>query len=441
MADLNALIAQGVQFKAPPDPFAQYAQMQQMQQGQTANELARYQLSSAQRADTLNEGILNYMRSPGYKPEGLPQFGAPGIAALKTITEAQNAGLTGKKLQGEVNTGDFDLRVKKANKAITDIAALSSPEEAITSINDHLAKGDIDVAKADALKAQLTQAPSFQKWRTDMVMGILGAKDKLEMTRAKPTQINVGNAIKTIDMNPDSPTFKQEVAPAQTLSVTPGEASTAATALAGQRITARGQDIVAGTAAKALAQAGNLPLQESLAAARERGTLTTKNQVTAQAILPKVIADAETALQGITGMIGSAQVDKTGKVSYPQGGTQAHPGFESAVGAGFPGLKYVPGSSAADFNKRFDQVMGGAFLDAYESLRGANAITDIEGAKGTAAKTRMSTAQSEVEFVRAARELESIVRKGIERAKAKAKAGAAPAAVPAAGEWGKAVAE
>jgi hypothetical protein len=177
---------------------------------------------------------------------------------------------------------------------------------------------------------------------------------------------------------------------------------------------------VAGTAAKALAQAGNLPLQESLAAARERGTLTTKNQVTAQAILPKVIADAETALQGITGMIGSAQVDKTGKVSYPQGGTLAHPGFESAVGAGLPGLKYVPGSSAADFNKRFDQVMGGAFLDAYESLRGANAITDIEGAKGTAAKTRMSTAQSEVEFVRAARELESVVRKGIERAKAKA---------------------
>ena len=205
---------------------------------------------------------------------------------------------------------------------------------------------------------------------------------------------------------------------------TPGEDLSAATIRRGQDITQgtaiRGQDIVAGTAAKALAQAGNLPLQESLAAARERGTLTTKNQVTAQAILPKVIADAETALQGITGMIGSAQVDKTGTISYPQGGTLAHPGFESAVGAGLPGLKYVPGSSAADFNKRFDQVMGGAFLDAYESLRGANAITDIEGAKGTAAKTRMSTAQSEVEFVRAARELESIVRKGIERAKAKA---------------------
>ena len=115
--------------------------------------------------------------------------------------------------------------------------------------------------------------------------------------------------------------------------------------------------------------------------------------------------------------------------------------FKPAVGVGVPGLKYVHGTAEADFDALYKQVMGGAFLDAYESLRGANAITDIEGAKGTAAKTRLSTAQSEVEFVRAARELQSIMRKGVERAKAKAKAGAAPAAVPAAGEWGKAVAE
>ena len=68
MADLNALIAQGVQFKAPPDPFAQYAQMQQLQQGQTANELARYQLSSAQRADELATNRLGNLRAAGADP-------------------------------------------------------------------------------------------------------------------------------------------------------------------------------------------------------------------------------------------------------------------------------------------------------------------------------------------------------------------------------------
>lgn len=105
MADLNALIAQGAQFQAPVNPFTQYAQMQQLDQGNTANQLAQYQLSSARRADSLNERILNYMSSPDYKPEGLAQFGTPGIAALKSVTEAQNANLTGKKLQMDTQKG------------------------------------------------------------------------------------------------------------------------------------------------------------------------------------------------------------------------------------------------------------------------------------------------------------------------------------------------
>ena len=49
MADLNALIAQGVQFRAPPDPFAQYAQMQQLQQGEQANQLNQMKMQEYQR--------------------------------------------------------------------------------------------------------------------------------------------------------------------------------------------------------------------------------------------------------------------------------------------------------------------------------------------------------------------------------------------------------
>lgn len=51
MADLNALIAQGAQFQAPVDPFAQYAKMQQLNTGANQNALAQYQLAQAQRAD------------------------------------------------------------------------------------------------------------------------------------------------------------------------------------------------------------------------------------------------------------------------------------------------------------------------------------------------------------------------------------------------------
>jgi hypothetical protein len=49
MADLNALIAQGAQFKAPVDPFAQYAQMQQLEQASSTNQLNRMKMDEYQR--------------------------------------------------------------------------------------------------------------------------------------------------------------------------------------------------------------------------------------------------------------------------------------------------------------------------------------------------------------------------------------------------------
>ena len=47
MADLNALIAQGYQFQAPPDPFVQYGKMQQLENSATQNQLARQQMTES----------------------------------------------------------------------------------------------------------------------------------------------------------------------------------------------------------------------------------------------------------------------------------------------------------------------------------------------------------------------------------------------------------
>ncbi|MFZ4388209.1 MAG: hypothetical protein ACOYOI_08625, partial [Chthoniobacterales bacterium] len=85
-----------------------------------------------------------------------------------------------------------------------------------------------------------------------------------------------------------------------------------------------------------------------------------------------------------------------------------------------PGLKYVPGTSAADFNARLNEIQGGAFLQAFNTLKGGGSITETEGIKATAAINRMSTAQSEKEFNIAAREYQDILRTGIKNAKAKA---------------------
>ena len=95
-----------------------------------------------------------------------------------------------------------------------------------------------------------------------------------------------------------------------------------------------------------------------------------------------------------------------------------------------PGVRFVPGTDAAGFTALFDQVKGGAFMEAFQALKGAGAITEKEGEKATGALTRMSLAQSEKEFVAAAREFQDVVRNGVQNAQKKTNLGgtAAPAA-------------
>jgi len=167
-------------------------------------------------------------------------------------------------------------------------------------------------------------------------------------------------------------------------------------------------------------------VQAKLAASKAAGTTTGKAQAAAAIALPNAIATSESLLNKIDAMVGTPAVkDKNGKVINP--GTAPHPGFTGAVGMGrgvtlgIPGVEQlIPGTPAADFKARFDEIMGGAFLEAFETLKGGGAITETEGKKATAAKTRMSLAQSEKEFLTAANEYKAIVKTGIERARKKA---------------------
>lgn len=161
--------------------------------------------------------------------------------------------------------------------------------------------------------------------------------------------------------------------------------------------------------------------QRAMAAARAAGQAAAKSEQAANDVLPKVIDTATAALANIDAMIGSPERKDpvTGKVIAA---TKPHPGFTTVVGATMlPGARFVPGTSAADFQARFDQIKGSAFLQAYETLKGGGQITNIEGEKGTAALNRMSIAQSEREFIQAAREFQEVVQKGLERAQARVK--------------------
>jgi hypothetical protein len=88
MADLNALIAQGAQFQAPPDPFVQYGRMQQLQQGQQANQLNQMKMQEMQAANAERNALSNFLPSLNESNRSqLLNYGETGRGIYKTITE------------------------------------------------------------------------------------------------------------------------------------------------------------------------------------------------------------------------------------------------------------------------------------------------------------------------------------------------------------------
>lgn len=139
------------------------------------------------------------------------------------------------------------------------------------------------------------------------------------------------------------------------------------------------------------------------AAATAAGTEQGKAAATAQIDLPKVESSAEYMVNLLDEL-------------------KAHPGKSYAVGASSV-APILPGTPAAGFMSRLEQVKGEQFLQAYQQLKGGGVITEIEGAKAEQAIARMNRAQSEAEFDTAVDDFKAAILRGVQGARAKAGGG------------------
>lgn len=202
-------LAQGVQFAAPPDPFAQYAKMQQLQAGTTQNALAQYQLGAAKRADEVNTNFLRGIQSAGGNEDAIRQaYQSAGKAKeyqdlLKSQAETTNLGFTGQKTQSDIAAAKF--------KQLSDTAKIGSA----------LLYGVNDQASYDKAKSALG------------TMGDVSSYPEVYDPGFVKSEVNKGLEVEK--MIADATTKR-------------GQDIVAGTAQAGQNVTMRGQDIVAGTA-------------------------------------------------------------------------------------------------------------------------------------------------------------------------------------------------
>jgi len=216
MADLNALIAQGGQFKAPPNPFAQYAQMQQLTQGQQANELHRMQMQEyARGASEQNQLRQLDPSAPDYlsqvtriNPKMGFEFGKLQQDALTARTTQRTAQLDQQK-----KIRDFE------NQARRDLSLNPSPENIRAFGQDAVLQGLMTPEQADAKVQQYLSLPPEQL--RSMLAGSGATAGELKPTL---TPQNLGSTQQIIATNPFGGPATVVPGSVSQVTMTPGQA-------------------------------------------------------------------------------------------------------------------------------------------------------------------------------------------------------------------------
>lgn len=338
-----------------------------------------------QRAVNEEQEVRNYLRGANLSDPnvraGLSQFGKTGLGYGKLLAEQEKAGLETKELKGKIAKQDIEVQ----REQFANLSFNPSNENVMAHLQDSVLQGKLQPAQAEQLLTQVMPMNPAQRKQFFTEMGVKAEK-RYEMTTLSEFQkqdLGIKRARLSADIDPE--------------------------------------------------------LQSKISQAKEYGQTLGKNKAVAEAALPGAIEAAAQGIELIDKMVGKAPVkDANGKVI--QAGTKPHPGFSSYVGAALvPGVRFMEGSDTAGYESYQKQIEGKAFLEAFQTLKGGGSITEKEGEKGSAALLRMNKAQSEREYVEAAREFQDILRKGVDRARSKAgqtspvaAPSAAPTAAPAA---------
>lgn len=204
----------------------------------------------------------------------------------------------------------------------------------------------------------------------------------------KAEKIDNGQTIGFRDMNPNSPTYGQNTGGAAV------QKQQTPDSVASNETTRRGQNMTDARAKETNSIMRDLNAQEKRLKIDELQSEKTTRDMAKEAA--KVSADVQ---------IGA--IDKA----------LNHPGRSTATGLSSVAdpRNFIPGTQATDFRVVLDQIKGTAFLQAFQSLKGGGAITEMEGKKAEAAIARLDRAQSDAEFETALKDLRAVMVAGKNR--------------------------
>jgi hypothetical protein len=352
------------------------------------------------------------------------QFGETGRKIAAGLTDIGKAGTEEAKRKNELVTSKTSL-YRDALRDVTDQRSALQWLQTQQQDPDMAGSPVTKVSIMDAARSIPADPAGFEKWKQQAALGL---GEYIKQNKPQYFQQDVGATKQIVGipgLGGDSSVVPGSVVATTMTPAQEREAkdSAARIRLEGQRVGLEGRRVA--VLEEQDKRAKDPVFQQTMAGAKAKGEAIAKGEVAAQQALPGIISKASSAVDLVDQMIGKQEVkDASGKVI--QAATAPHPGFQDAVGATWkPGFRFVPGTNASDFQTMQDQLKGNAFLSAFESLKGGGSISEKEGDKATAAYLRAQLAQSEKEYVKAMREFQDIVRRGVETARSKAGAGGA----------------
>ena len=366
------------QIQAPqiqtPNPINQMGQLMALRDSQQQNQMRTMQMGQLQR----EEADVNTLR--GFDPNS-PDY-------LENVTRINpKLGIELQAKQREAQKFELETKVKGQELITASLTAFQEHLKQALTLEDRLAAhqaiyADRDLgpylasmgATAESGAAQIIEAARSPKtWNEFLIASNEGAEKLREYSFKKADEL------------------RKKAGEARAVT---GEARAEAKAA---------QEAIAAKNAQ------DPDFQRKMTEARTLGEETVKSDVKALQTIPAAVQTATQAVNLIDSLIGKR--DYNGDLLK---GSAPHPGFETAVGQAIPpGLKFIAGSDTSNFVSRLAQIQGAAFLQAFETLKGGGAISEVEGAKATVAINRMSTSQSEVEFIAAAKDFKDALQGGI----------------------------
>jgi hypothetical protein len=227
MAQIDPSIALSIrpaQIESPLVHAARAAELQGAQQNQFMNMLKMKEyVDETRNKNAMTKWLATKTPQDLNSEENLnqlaTQFGAQGLALAKQIDDRRKAqgealyrGAQTSDLESQTAKRRYELGETQRTNAIKTIAGFRNSQEALDMLYESEANGAIPATAAAEIRRRMPEnEEDFPAFKQELIATLMPAEKQLEHTQPKPEKLDLSGKIVLVDMNPNSPTYKQVI--------------------------------------------------------------------------------------------------------------------------------------------------------------------------------------------------------------------------------------